>query len=158
MFKKHIMLAVVLTAGVSLSGCQILTESTGLAANTILTSLEVDAMQTELGAYVDNQTALDEIDNIQSDVLHTLTTGEGAENILSYQARSLIAYKTMRDNALDKWDLLSTDQQTNLINLDNSLIALNDEFNDVLNSTGFTTEVLDILYRAAILMSYYKAI
>ena len=154
-FKMLILSAII---GTSLSGCQLLTSSVDLAADTILASVEVDAMQTDLGNYVDNQTALEEVDALQADILETLTTGNGAEYLFSYQGRALIAYATLRDEALSRWDELSEEQQTNLIDLDNQLIALNDEFNSMKDSTSFTTEILDILYRATILMSYYKAI
>jgi len=143
---------------IGLPGCQLLTNSADLAADTILASVEVDAMQTKLGNYVDNQTALDEVDALQADILGTLTTGKGVENLLSYQARGLIAHANLRDEALSRWNELSTEQQANLVDLDNQLIALNDEFNATKESAGFTTEILDILYRAAILMTYYKAI
>ena len=142
---------------IGLSGCQ-LTSTADLATDTILTSINVDAMQTDLGEYVNSQTALDEVDNVQVDLLTTLSTGEGAEYILSYQARILVAYTTLRNEALERWGELSQTQQTNLINLDNQLIALNDKFNNVLNSTGFTAEVLDLLYRTTMLITYYKAI
>jgi len=143
---------------IGLSGCQLLSTSADLAADTILASVEVDAMQADIGNYVDNQTALGEVDELQADILGTLTTGKGVENLLSYQARGLIAYATLRDEALSRWGELSAEQQNNLIDLDNQLIALNDEFNSMKDSTSFTTEILDILYRAAILMTYYKAI
>jgi len=143
---------------IGLSGCQLLTTSVDLAADTILASVEVDEMQTKLGNYVDNQTALEEVDALQADILETLTTGNGAEYLFSYQGRALVAYATLRDEALNRWDELSAEQQNNLIDLDNQLIALNDEFDAAKESAGFTTEILDILYRAAILMSYYKAI
>ena len=149
---------VVASVTIGLSGCQLLTTSADLAADTILASVEVDAMQTDIGTYVDNQTALDEVDALQADILSTLTTGKGVEYLLSYQARGLIAYTSLRDEALSRWGELSAEQQTNLVNLDNQLIALNDEFNAMQESTGFTTEILDILYRATILMTYYKAI
>ena len=143
---------------IGLSGCQLLTTSVDLAADTILASVEVDEMQTKLGNYVDNQTALEEVDALQADILETLTTGNGAEYLFSYQGRALVAYATLRDEALSRWNELSTEQQANLVDLDNQLIALNDEFNATKESAGFTTEILDILYRAAILMTYYKAI
>lgn len=157
MKNKIKMLSIALFAAISVSACQ-LTSTADLATDTILTSINVDAMQTDLGEYVNSQTALDEVDSVQVDLLTTLSTGKGAEYILSYQARILVAYTTLRNEALERWGELSQTQKTNLINLDNQLIALNDKFNNVLNSTGFTSEVLDILYRTTILITYYKAI
>ena len=147
-----------LGAAVALSGCQLLTDSVDVAASTIFASDSVDAMQTELGDYSDNQTALVELDQLQAEIKETLTTGDNALYVESYRARALIIYSTLKDEAVSRWTELSTEQQASMIALDNELIALNESIEDMLSSVEAETSILDMIYRATILMTYYKGI
>jgi hypothetical protein len=144
------------TVAIALSGCQLLTSSVDIAASTIFASDKIDAMQTELGEFSTNQDALIELDKLQAEIKHTLTTGDNAPYVESYQARSLIIYATLKSEAESRWDELTANQQVTLTSLDAELIDLNDAVNSLKESSTFDNDVISLLYRATILMTYYK--
>lgn len=153
---KHILLSVALV--LLLPGCQLLTSSVDIASSVILASDKVDATQSEVGEFSTNQEALAELDSLQADIKQTLTTGDNALYATSYQARALVIYATLKSEVKLRWGELSTEQQASLIALDNELISINDAINDMKSSPDFDVDIVDLVYRATILMAYYKGI
>ena len=149
-------IALITGLSIGLSGCQLLTSSVDIAASTIFASDKIDAMQTELGEFSTNQDALIELDKLQSEIKHTLTTGDNALHVESYQARSLIIYATLKSEAESRWSELTVNQQVTLTSLDAELIDLNDAVNSLKESSTFDNDIISLLYRATILMTYYK--
>ena len=149
-------IALIHCLSIGLTGCQLLTLPVDIASSTIFASDKIDAMQTELGEFSTNQDALIELDKLQAEIKHTLTTGDNALHVESYQARSLIIYATLKSEAESRWDELTANQQVTLTSLDAELIDLNDAVNSLKESSTFDNDVISLLYRATILMTYYK--
>lgn len=153
-----------LTAALSLTACEVLNTSTETAANIILASDKIDSMQTKLGEYSSNQVALVELDILQADIKNTMTTGDDALKIIEYQARGLTIYSTLKLEVTERWDELDVEQQDSLIALDNELIAINATLNSLQeyslfdSVTGASTDAIELLYRATVLMTYYKGV
>ena len=148
------LLLTALTA-LSLSACQI-TPVVDTAADIIFASDKIDTIQTELGEFSSNQEALKELDSLQSDIKNTLTTGGDLFAVESYHARALIIYTTLKSEVKSRWDELTAEQQATLIALDNELISINTSIVAMKNSAGVSDDLFEMLYRATMLMSYYK--
>lgn len=152
---KRILLTSVIT--LSLTACQV-TTPIDTAAGIILASDKIDLLQTELGEFSSNQEALKELDSLQFDLRHTMTTGGDILSIESYHARALLTYKTLKDEVKKKWALLSVEQQASIVALDNELIEINTSIVAMKKSVTVKDDILEMIYRATILMSYYKGI
>lgn len=150
------LLLTVLTA-LSLSACQI-TPVVDTAADIIFASDKIDTIQTELGEFSSNQEALKELDSLQSDIKNTLTTGGDLFAVESYHARALMIYATLKGEVKSKWALLSVEQKASIIALDNELIEVNANIVAMKNSVSVKDDILELIYRATILMSYYKGV
>ena len=148
------LLLTALTA-LSLSACQI-TPVVDTAADIIFASDKIDTIQTELGEFSSNQEALKELDSLQVDIKNTLTTGGDLFAVESYHARALIIYATLKGEVKSRWSELTAEQQAILIALDNELISINTGIVAMKNSAGVSDDLFDMLYRATVLMSYYK--
>ena len=151
---KKLLLAV--TATLALTACQ--TTPIDTAAGIILASDKIDLMQTELGEFSSNQEALKELDSLQADIKNTMTTGGDILSIESYHARTVITYETFKREIKTRWSELTAEQQAKLIALDNDLIEINANIVAMKNSANVKSEVLEMIYRATVLMSYYKGI
>lgn len=150
---------ILLTSAIALSltACQV-TAPIDTAAGIILASDKIDLLQSELGEFSSNQEALKELDSLQIDIRSTMTTGGDILSVESYHARALMIYATLKDEVKVKWSLLSVEQQASIIALDNELIEVNANIVAMKNSVTVKDDVLELIYRATILMSYYKGI
>ena len=151
---KKLLLAV--TATLALSACQ--TTPIDTAAGIILASDKIDLMQTELGEFSSNQEALKELDSLQADIKNTMTTGGDILSIESYHVRAIMIYETLKGEVKTRWSELSAEQQAKLIALDNDLVEINANIVAMKNSVNVKSEVLEMIYSATVLMSYYKGI